>query len=82
LPCGVHRGQIAIKIDAFNTVNREESRAAGVAYVDITPYSRDAALDRELTASDGLHPSGKMYAGWVELILPVALEALEQMHAP
>jgi len=50
--------------------------------VDITPYSRDAALDRELTASDGLHPSGKMYAGWVELILPVALEALEQMHAP
>jgi len=71
------RGQIADEIDTFNAVNREEAQAAGVAYVDITPYSRDAILDPELIAPDGLHPSGKMYAGWVERILPVALQALQ-----
>ncbi|MDZ7377666.1 MAG: SGNH/GDSL hydrolase family protein, partial [candidate division KSB1 bacterium] len=29
-------------------------------------------------ASDGLHPSGKRYAEWVELILPVAKKILSQ----
>jgi lysophospholipase L1-like esterase len=75
-------GQIGDDIDIFNAINREEARVRGVAYVDITPYSRDAALDRELIASDGLHPSGKMYAGWVERILPVVLEILQQQYSP
>jgi lysophospholipase L1-like esterase len=79
---GHNWGQIGDDIDIFNAINREEARGADVAYVDITPYSRNAALDRELIASDGLHPSGKMYAGWVERILPVVLEALQQTHSP
>lgn len=74
---GRDSAQIAADIDAFNAVNREEAEAAGVAYIDITPYSRAAANNQSLIAPDGLHPSGKMYAGWVELILPIALEALE-----
>lgn len=69
--------KIAAEIDAFNAVNHEEAEAAGVAYIDITPYSRAAGNDQSLIAPDGLHPSGKMYAGWVELILPIALEALK-----
>ncbi len=75
---GRNSTQIAAEIDAFNALNRAEAEAAGVAYVDITPASRAAASDRSLIAADGLHPSGKMYAGWVELILPVALQAIEQ----
>ncbi len=75
---GRDTAQIAAEIDAFNAVNREEAEKAGVAYVDITPYSRTAATDSDLTAPDGLHPSGKMYTGWVEQILPVALAALEK----
>ena len=74
---GRNSTQIAAEIDAFNAVNRQEAEAASVAYIDITIYSREAALDRALTASDGLHPSGKMYTGWVERILPVVLEALK-----
>ncbi len=74
---GRNSTQIAAEIDAFNAVNRQEAEAASVAYIDITIYSREAALDRALTASDGLHPSGKMYTGWVERILPIALEALK-----
>ncbi|GAB4495051.1 MAG: SGNH/GDSL hydrolase family protein [Anaerolineales bacterium] len=73
---GRNTAQIATEIDAFNDVNREETEAAGAAYVNITPYSRTASTDRALIAPDGLHPSGKMYAGWVERILPVVLNAL------
>ena len=67
---------VARAIDRFNAVNRELSRRAGVRYVDVTPVSRTAVSDPELAARDDLHPSGKMYAAWVELALPAAAEAL------
>ena len=74
---GRDREQIAKDIDAFNSVNWEESEKAGVHFVDITPISREAITDLSLIASDGLHPSGKMYFEWAKLALPEALKALE-----
>ena len=71
------RVQIAKEIDEFNSVNRRESEKAGVHYVDVTPVSREAVSDAVLIASDGLHPSGKMYAIWAEKVLPVAREILK-----
>ncbi len=68
--------QIATEIDAFNAVNRDETARAGARYVDVTPFSRTALSDPVLIADDGLHPSGKMYAGWVQLALPQALAAI------
>jgi lysophospholipase L1-like esterase len=68
--------QIAEAIDAFNAVNREESERANAHYVDVTAVSRTALDDKDLLASDGLHPSGKMYAEWSKLVLPIALEVL------
>lgn len=68
--------KIATEINLFNSVNREESEKAGVHYVDITPISREAVNDPSLIASDGLHPSGKMYAEWAKLALPVVLDIL------
>lgn len=59
------------EINRYNQVNREETEAAHAKYVDITPISREATKDPALLADDGLHPSGKMYARWVELIAPV-----------
>ena len=67
---------IATAIDRFNAVNRAETLQAGARYVDITPVSRQALHDATLIAPDGLHPSGKMYTKWVELVLPTALAAL------
>ncbi len=75
---GRDRQQIARQIDAFNQVNREESVKAGGRYVDITPISRQAVSEAALIASDGLHPSARMYALWVEEVLPVAKEILKQ----
>ena len=70
------REQIAQEIDAFNAINREETEKAGAHYIDITPISRQAVDDPSLIAADGLHPSGKMYAEWAKLVLPVVLEAI------
>jgi lysophospholipase L1-like esterase len=69
--------KIATEIDEFNQVNREEAGKAGARYVDVTLVSREAVSDEALIASDGLHPSGKMYAVWAEKVLPVAREILK-----
>lgn len=73
---GRDRVTIAREIDEFNSVNREESERAGVHYFDITPVSRTAA-ESALTAEDGLHPSGKMYTLWAEMVLPTAFDILK-----
>ena len=74
---GRDRDQVAREIDEFNSVNRKESEKAGVHYLDITPLSRNASEHADLIASDGLHPSAKMYATWAEMVLPKALELLK-----
>lgn len=73
---GRERGQIAAQIDAFNEVNRQEAQSMGAIYIDITEISRQAAQEIDWIAVDGLHPSGKMYATWVESALPQVVNAL------
>jgi len=58
--------QIAIQIDSYNSANATIAEAHQVGYIDITPSSREAANDRSLIASDGLHPSAKEYEKWSE----------------
>lgn len=67
---GRDQERIAAEIDAYNQVNLRICENYGVKYFDITPISRKAAQDESLVALDGLHPSGKMYTEWVELIFP------------
>jgi lysophospholipase L1-like esterase len=38
---------------------------------DVFEMSQEAAHDRSLVADDGLHPSGKQYERWVDVIAPV-----------
>lgn len=59
---------ISEEIDAFNQINKQETEERKVAYVDITPISRQAVNEQSLIANDGLHPSGKMYGEWAKLI--------------
>lgn len=79
-PFGQTRGAdvIAKSIDRFNTVKKEVAGKAGVAFIDVTGISRKAATEGNLIAEDGLHPSGKMYEQWAQLILPHALKALKR----
>ena len=73
---GRDRRGIGQAIDRFNAINREETNHAGARYADITPRSRRAADDETLVAADGLHPSASMYAAWLDVILPIALEVV------
>ncbi|MFC2089794.1 SGNH/GDSL hydrolase family protein [Bacteroidota bacterium] len=66
--------KIASEIDAYNRVKKEISKSLGLHYIDITDISRKAETMNYLLASDGLHPSGLMYAEWVDRLLPVALD--------
>ncbi len=74
---GRDRDEIANDIDAFNLINLDESKKMGVNYINVTLASREALNDPDLVAGDGLHPSGKMYAKWAKLVLPVAIRILE-----
>ncbi|MBS1556752.1 MAG: SGNH/GDSL hydrolase family protein [Bacteroidetes bacterium] len=56
-------------IDLFNEINARITYKYKVQYFNITEISRDGLTDPSLVAGDGLHPSGKMYAQWVELIV-------------
>ena len=70
---GLNREEIGKEIDQFNMINREETTLIGATYIDVTGISREAGTEPDLLATDGLHPSGKMYSRWVDLILPVAI---------
>jgi lysophospholipase L1-like esterase len=63
---GRDRAKIATEIDRFNAINREEARKAGARYVDVTPVSREP--HEAWTTGDGLHPSGRQYLKWAELV--------------
>ena len=55
-----------------NAILAELARERRITHVEgIFDVSRQAAGDRSLVADDGLHPSGRQYALWVELIAPV-----------
>lgn len=73
---GRDRGQVSHEIDAFNAAARATCGRHGVAFVDITPASRADAMDPDMLAEDGLHPSAAMYARWAALARPVAAECL------
>lgn len=65
---GRDRAQIAAEIDAYNAANKQISLQYAVHYIDITPWTREAANDPTLLAADGLHPSGKEYTRWAERV--------------
>jgi len=63
--------QQSAAIADFNEVERAAAAARGIAFVDISSVARRVLGDKSLVADDGLHPSGKQYSGWVELVTPV-----------
>lgn len=64
------------QIDWFNAINKEETILAYCHYLDITPSTREALSDPTLIATDGLHPSGKEYALWANMLAPMMRDVL------
>jgi lysophospholipase L1-like esterase len=69
------RASVRAAIAEANAIITVAAEARGIVVVDISPVSDRVTEDRTLVV-DGLHPSGKQYAGWVELIAPRMLSAL------
>ncbi len=66
--------KIAKEIAQFNVENKKIALQLGVYYLNITPISREA--DPELLAGDGLHPSGKQYKRWADLLVPMIIQVI------
>jgi acyl-CoA thioesterase-1 len=80
-PQGADYGDPATQSAAIRAVNatlRELATERGIAFVDIFDLSLRAAGDRSLVAEDGLHPSGRQYALWVDRIAPVVADLLSR----
>ena len=60
--------KISRELDDYNEVNRAITNQYNITYFDITPISRLGLMRPELVAADQLHPSGIMYAEWVEFM--------------
>ena len=62
--------KIAEELDSYNAYAAKVCQEKDIKYFNITSISRQAVNERNLIASDDLHPSGKMYERWVELMIP------------
>jgi acyl-CoA thioesterase-1 len=58
-------------ITVFNAFITQQANERKLPLVDIFSISQAVAADPSLTASDGLHPSGKHYAKWADAIYQI-----------
>lgn len=69
--------RIGLGIDEFNAGAQAKAERAGVAFVDITPFTRAAAGEAGQFTSDGLHYTGPQMRRWAEAALPVVQRLLQ-----
>jgi lysophospholipase L1-like esterase len=60
--------KIAGEIALFNNINHALSRKHMVNYIDVTTGSPETSDDISYLTEDGLHPSGKAYQRWAEML--------------
>lgn len=70
--------KIARELDEYNAIAQSFCKDLGVVFVNITDVSKQAADDAALNAEDNLHPSGKMYGLWTDLVYPEVKKLLEK----
>lgn len=73
----LEREAIGLEIDEWNLACKGICNEFEIPFYDITPITKKGVSDSSLLAKDGLHPSGKMYALWVEEILDEVLDLLK-----
>jgi lysophospholipase L1-like esterase len=76
---GRDRATIARELDDYNAAAKAICEKHRVAFVNITPVSRELGGKSGMYVDDGLHPSQTMYAAWVKLALPTAIAKLSPL---
>jgi len=74
---GRDSNRIALEINQFNDVFRQEAHKRGVRTVNVTTVSRFARSDKSLIAEDGLHPSARLHSLWARLVYRFAQTAIQ-----
>lgn len=69
--------KIRTQLEQFNSTNKNITQYNGIKYIDVFGLSQEARIDKSLVAKDSLHFSGKEYAKWTNLLLPLAKEILK-----
>ncbi|MDR9419410.1 SGNH/GDSL hydrolase family protein [Gracilimonas sp.] len=69
--------EILQEIETYNDIAEKIAAEYNIPIVNITSISELAAKDSTLLASDELHPSAKMYAMWVEKMLPTVTQIIQ-----
>lgn len=62
------RDDLRARIEAYNAILAEETKAAGGVYVELWPLMQAQAAQK-LFADDGLHPGQKAYTAWAEALV-------------
>ncbi|MBB3698645.1 SGNH/GDSL hydrolase family protein [Flammeovirga yaeyamensis] len=70
--------QITQEIDQYNNLKERITNNRGVKFYNITSTTRQVRERPELTASDGLHPSGELYGLWVNQIIDDVKDQLKE----
>lgn len=65
-------------IAELNGIIVREGKKRKLPVVDIYPVTQKMTVQEGLIARDGLHPSGKEYAIWEQMILPLAYDLLKK----
>ncbi len=74
---GQETTEISKEVAQYNALQKKIAAEAGVQFINITPISKQGKKDDSLQAEDGLHPSGKQYEKWVNLLIPKAIQILK-----
>lgn len=75
-PFGRGNTSISTGIDKYNEFAKNYCEQNEITFVNITDITREGLSNTGLVASDGLHPSTLAYTKFVERILPLAIEKL------
>jgi len=70
--------KIRAELKKYNDFIKAQASKKKVLYFDITGVSRKAELNKNLIASDSLHPSKRMYRLWVNKMKKPLLKKLQQ----
>ena len=73
-PKEIHEGIIL-----YNTRIKSIAQKYELPVADVFTLSLLVETDSSLTTSDGLHPSGKQYALWIEKIVPIVEQTLSSL---
>lgn len=72
--------EVAAQIEQFNRAIEEIAIKTNVTFLNITPITKRAKFERNLIASDGLHPSAEMYALWANELAALIAKKIKQIE--